>query len=99
MKTSTTIFSPNYHLVVDTKKSKTAFDLIWKTLPIEQIERISLYRQEEEQTPILIQKFDNKDTKYRDSQLTKGKSYYYTFYADLVTGEKTVINDKISVRF
>lgn len=99
MKTSCTIFSPNYHLVVDTKKIPTAFDLIWKALPIEQIVSISLYRQEEEQTPVLLQKFDNKDTKYSDSQLTKGKSYYYTFYADLVTGEKTVINDKITLRF
>ncbi len=99
MKTGTTIFSPNYHLVVDTKKTTTAFELIWKALPTQQIKNIKLYRQEEEQTPVLLKNFNNVDTIFIDSKLTKGKSYYYSLYAELVTGERVILNDKIAVRF
>ncbi len=99
MKTGTMVLSPYYHLVVDTKKTPTAFELIWKAYPTKQIESIRLYRQEEEQTPVLLKNYKNVDTTFIDSKLTKGKSYYYSLYAELVTGERVILNDKISVRF
>ncbi len=99
MKTGTSILTPYYHLVVDTKKLPTTFELQWMALDTELIKTISLYRQEDELSPVLLKDFENVNTIYKDSNLTKGKTYFYRFIAELSTGEKVVINDRISVRF
>lgn len=98
-KALATILSPYFKLVVDSHKSKEAFEIIWKALPTNQIVNIKLYRQEEEQTPVLLQKFDNVDATFADDTLDKDKVYFYSLYADLNNGESIMLNNRISVKW
>lgn len=98
-KTSTSILSPYFHLVVDTQATKETFQLQWKQLNTKLINNIKLYRQEEEQTPKLLKQFENVDTTYTDNQLIKDRAYFYSFYAELVNGENVLLNDRIAIKF
>jgi hypothetical protein len=96
-KTSISILSAYHHLVVNLQQYKDKVIIKWKELPSDKIKSISLYRQEEENKPILIKKYNNIDAKYEDTQLKKDKVYFYSFYADLVSGEHILLNNNISV--
>ncbi len=98
-KTSLKILPPYFHLIVNTNKSQEAVVLNWKTLSANNIKTIKLYRQKEEQTPILLKEFTNKDTSYKDIKLSKGSMYYYSFYAVLMNGENILLNNNISIKW
>ncbi len=93
------ILTPYYHLVVDMIQSGETADLSWKAFSTDAIKNISLYRQEDEQTPVLLKQFENVDATYKDNKLTSGKSYYYMFYGELKNGEKVLLNDHLSINF
>lgn len=91
------ILTPYYHLVVDMKLTDKIAELSWKAFSTDAVKNISLYRQEDEQTPVLLKQFDNVDAIFKDDKLASGKSYYYMFYGELKNGEKVLLNDNLGV--
>ncbi len=93
------VLKPYYKVLLDASKTGRTVQLKWKQLPQTKISSIILYRQKENESPVLVKKFKNEEQTYNDKDLEPGILYRYYLMGTLTNGKNIYLNSEVSIVF
>lgn len=99
LRTETTVvFQPQQiKLVVSCIQTRNGLQLQWVPLETAGIEKLQIYRQKNEEDPILLTTVENSRGTYTDTQTENETSYIYTFMAAMKDGRTVMVNDGVII--
>jgi len=93
---ATTVFQPQQiKLVVSCMHTRNGLQLQWVPLETTDIEKLQIFRQKNDEEPVLLTTIENSRGTYTDTQTENETAYIYTFLAETKNGHTIMVNDGV----